>query len=251
VAPSARQASAILACVSVAGALIVLSGCDTTTTQTKSARAELQIQRNLAAAEETKLTGNAPGVKVLNATAIRGKKGGAIALVVRNTGSKTINDLPVGVGVGTAGKSPYLNLAKRVPYFQSHLPAIAPGEKATWVFTSEKPLPAGDAFAKVGGPPKEPLATVGTPPEMATADARGKTEKDSSVIEARVSNDSDIPQLDVEVYASASKGDQLVAAGATKVGEIAPGQELTVHIPVAGSLDGAKAAAFAPPTIFD
>jgi hypothetical protein len=86
---------------------------------------------------------------------------------------------------------------------------------------------------------------------MTVSAPKGSGAKDKPVVEAKVTNDSAIPQYDVEVYAAASKDHSVVAAGATKVGEIAPGQAVTVRVPVSGSLEGAKAEAFAPATIFD
>ena len=250
-APSARQAHSVLGCLSLAVALTAMSGCDTTTTQTKSARIDVQIARKQASFRATKLTGSTAAVKVERATAIRGEKTGAIVLEIRNSGEEAVNDLPIGVGVRSAGKDVFLNLGKRVPYFQSHLPALAPGETTTFVFSSEKPLPAGEPIARVGAAAKPPLTTVGTTPELTVSGAKATKEKDGDAIEARITNSSEIPQYDVEIYASASKGRDPVAAGATKVGEIAPGQHLTVRVPVTGTLEGAELQAFAPPTIFD
>jgi hypothetical protein len=172
-------------------------------------------------------------VKVVRASLVRGSGGAAVAVTLRNTGSTPVNDLPILVGVKTAaGSDQPLNGDGHLPYFQAHAPAIAPGQEATWVFTTEDDLAsARSAYAKVG---------VDTDSDSTGGDT----------VQATVSNDTGLPQYDLAVYAWADRDGHLVAAGHAQISDLNAGDASTVKVALIGDAKGADVHVAAPPTIF-
>ncbi len=83
--------------------------------------------------------------------------GGRTAFIVQvhNPGGRPVSDLPISVGVLVPNKAPlYLNLRSQLEYsyFDSHLPLVTAGGTLTWVYTTDRHLPAhAKPFALVGG----------------------------------------------------------------------------------------------------
>jgi hypothetical protein len=189
-------------------------------------------------------------VKVVRASLVRGSGGAAVAVTLRNTGSTPVNDLPILVGVKTAaGGDQPLNGDGHLPYFQAHAPAIAPGEEATWVFTTQDDLASAEsAYAKVGEPSPSPVTTASRVPALGVHTDSHSTGGDT--VQATVSNDTGLPQYDVAVYAWADRDGQLVAAGHAQISDLNEGDTSTVKVALIGNPEGADVHVAAPPTIF-
>ena len=232
-------------------AAAALAGCSVTTTQQTAARLQVKAARVVASGKATRLGHPDGSVKVVRTSLVRGTDGSAIAVVLENTAKRTVNDLPIGVGVRAAnGTSNYLNLAPRTPYFQSHVPAIAAGRTETWVFTSKDNLPQGAPFATVGTPADPPTVAANLP----ELDVRGPAHdevKPGKPLRVRLRNVSAIPQYGVEVYVSAERQGRLVAAGNASVTSLGGGDTATVTVPLIGDAQGAAVRVSAPPTIFE
>jgi hypothetical protein len=228
----------------VAASLLVLaaavSGC--ATSQDANKRASINADRTLASREPLVLRQTARNVQVVSTSVINGKDGSAVVVVLRNRGDDPVNDLPI--EVGPEGGEP-VNTRPNVPYFQSHAPAIAPGEEATWVYVSKEPLHADRAFARVGAPPSPPLATAEHLSELET----GGSSHGSSV-HAEVTNDVGIPQYDLDVYAVARKGGHYVAAGRANLDHLGVSKTARLTLPLIGDAKGAQIQVFAPQTLF-
>jgi hypothetical protein len=225
-----------------AASLLVLaaavSGC--ATTQDANKRASINADRTLASREPLVLKGTARDVQVVSTSVINGKDGSAVVVVLR--GAKPVNDLPI--EVGPEGGEP-VNTRPNVPYFQSHAPAIAPGEEATWVYVSKEPLHADRAFARVGAPASPPLATA---EHLAELEAGGSNH--GSSVHAEVTNDIGIPQYDLDVYAVARKGGRIVAAGRANLEHLGVSKTARLTLPLVGEAKGAQIQVFAPQTLF-
>ena len=219
----------------------VLSGC--ATTQDANQRASIQADRTLASRKALVLHGTERDVRVVSTTVLNGKNGSAVVAVLRNRGSRPVNDLPI--EVGPEGGDP-VNARPNVPYFQSHAPAIAPGDRATWVYVSKDPLGSNRAFVRVGAHPTPPLTT--TAGQVSELDAGGKG--DGSSVRAEVTNDTGIPQYDLDVYAVARKGGRLVAAGRANLEHLGVTNSAHLTLPVIGDAKGAEVQIFAPQTLF-
>jgi hypothetical protein len=217
----------------------VLSGC--ATTQDANERASVQADRTLASREPLELRGIDRHVQVVSTSVINGKDDSAIVVVLRNRGDQPVNDLPI--EVGPEGGQP-VNTRANVPYFQSHAPAIGPGDDATWVYVSKEPLHSNAAFARVGEPANPPT-TAG---QVSKLDAGG-TARGASV-QAEVANDIGIPQYDLDVYAVARKGGRYVAAGRANVEHLGVSKTAHLTLPLIGDAKGAQVKVFAPQTLF-
>jgi hypothetical protein len=217
-----------------------LSGC--ATTQDSNQRASVQADRTLESRKALQLHGTDHNVQVVSTSVLNGKDGSAVVAVLRNRGSDPVNDLPI--EVGPEGGQP-VNAHPNVPYFQSHAPAIAPGEEATWVYVSKDPLGSGRAFVRVGTPSPHPLTTAGRISELDT----GGQASGSSVL-ADVTNDTGVPQYDLDVYAVARKGGRLVAAGRANLEHLGVDQSTHLTLPLIGDPKGAQVQIFAPQTLF-
>jgi len=218
----------------------VLSGC--ATTQDANQRASIQADRTLASRKALELQGTDREVQVVSTTVLNGKDGSAVVAVLRNRGSEPVNDLPI--EVGPEGGQP-VNARPNVPYFQSHAPAIAPGEQATWVYVSKDPLGSNRAFVRVGAHPTRPLTTAN---HVSALDTGGKG--DGSSVKAEVTNDTGVPQYDLDVYAVARKGGRFVAAGRANVEHLGVTESAHLTLPVIGDAKGAQVQIFAPQTLF-
>jgi hypothetical protein len=231
----------VLAAASLAVLAAAVSGC--ATTQDSNKRISVRFDRTLASRKPLDLRGTDPNVKVVRTAVVDGKDGSAIVVVLRNTGEEPVNDLPI--EVGPRGSSP-LNTAANVPYFQSHAPAIAPGEEVTWVYASKDPIGSSEAFARVGRPSSPPLTTAGHVSELETSGKSG-----GSGVKAEVTNDTGVPQYDLDVYAVALKGGRYVAAGRASLEHLGVSKSAHVTLPLAGGdAKGTRIQVFAPQTLF-
>jgi hypothetical protein len=242
---SARRKLLIGALVGAAGVLVAsaLAGCETT--QKAAARVQVRNERALVAREPVKVGQESADVRVVDATIVRGDGDAAIAVTLQNTSPHTVNDLPIEVGVD----GEVLNDGKELPYFESHVPALAPGAKTTWVYVSKDDLAgAKSAFAKVGAKATDPqLAQASSLPSVtATAPAAATGDR----VQLHVNNSSDFTQYDLVVYAWGVKGGDVVAAGQADGGDLDAGKSEDVAVKLIGSPKGAQLAVAAPPTIF-
>jgi hypothetical protein len=216
-----------------------VSGC--ATTQDANKRASIDADRTLASREPLVLRGTARNVQVVSTSVINGKGDSAVVVVLRNRGDQPVNDLPI--EVGPEGGKP-VNTRRNVPYFQSHAPAIAAGDEATWVYVSKEPLHANRAFARVGSPASQPT----TAEHLSELDAGGSSH--GSSVHAEVTNDIGIPQYDLDVYAVARKGGRYVAAGRANLEHLGVSKTARLTLPLIGDAKGAQIQVFAPQTLF-
>jgi hypothetical protein len=204
----------------------LLGGC--TTTQQKSARAKVVANRLLAARKPLLVTRSNPSVDILRTTVV-GRR--AVVVTLRNRGTEVAEDLPITIGVR---QGRYLNRRGDLDYLHTHVPAIAAGGEATWVFASGRRIDArGTPFARVGASAAEPPAAL---PEVRVSGVAVS----GATLTARVTNSSDIPQYGLGVFAYATRGGRPVAAGRAVIRHLGTGAGTSVRIPLAGSLRGAS-----------
>jgi len=224
-----------------------LTGC-VETTQQKSARVGLVDDRLLASQEAVLVTHGDPRVSVLGVTSVTRGRATAIAVQLRNVTTRPVSDLPISVGVRTrGGRTSYLNRAAGLPYFQTHVGAISAAGTVTWVYTGRGLATTGARpFARVGVPTVDDQAgTTGVPTITAVAVASPTR---PGVARAVVTNRSSVPQVGLALYASATSGRRLLAAGQASVAQLAAGHSATVAIPVIGAAGAGTFAVDAPAT---
>ncbi len=191
--------------------LLLLGGC-ADSTQRKSERAELAAKREVASRKAQQVTQPSPDVHVRNVALVRDRRSTAIVVDLQSSATKPLTDVPIAVGVRRPGGARRaLNAQPGLGWFQTHVPAIPAGGRATWVFhTKRATAKRSQPFATVGAQTSPALSRASTLPAIEVSPAPGSAGRTARV---RVENASAIPQSALQVYAVASAGGRYVAAG--------------------------------------
>jgi hypothetical protein len=230
-----------------------LSGC--VSTQDKNARAKLVADRTIEGRKPLWLGGRSRDVRVLHVDRVRGRRGGALVVTLRNRGASALTDVPVVVGVrGADGRRTKLNGGRGLAWFQTHVPAIGAGETTTWIFTTRRALPGGRPYAVAGradesGAPPRIAATVERAPAARRAAARRHGAP--TAVRVAVVNESDVPQFGLQVYAVVRAGGRVVAAGTATVRHLGSRGRASARVALFGAPGGHTVRVHALPTIFE
>jgi hypothetical protein len=226
-----------------------LTGC-VQTTQEKNARLQLQDDRLLASRSPVRVISPDPNVSVLNVRTLRAPSGTAVAVTLRNEGTKPVSDLPISVAVRTrSGRIAYLNGQPELAYFQTHVAALAGGAETTWVLTTHSHAPAGRVFARVGASGIPVDGGVARLPAISSSVTSVRSAgRKGAIATAQVSNRSGVAQSGLAIYAYAISGGRLLAAGTASVANLDPGARAAAQIPLLGSSGAASLQLQIPPT---
>jgi hypothetical protein len=218
-------------------ALGAVTGCDST--QNKNERAKLRATRELASRKPQRVTTPNPDVRVTNVALVRDRRSTAVVVDLRSSARTPLTDVPISVGVGRVS----LNARRGLDWFQTHVPAIPPGGRVSWVFVSNGRLRLGGRpFARVGVPASPAISHAGSLPSIsAAAGPRGRV-----VVE----NTSDVPQYGLQVYALAREGRRYVAAGKAALEHLGTGRRKTVRVVLTGPARNRPLRVYAIPAIF-
>jgi hypothetical protein len=229
-------------------ALLVLSGC-ADSTQLKNDRAELQAKRRVASREAQQVTRPSTDVHVTDVALVRDSRSAAIVVDLRSSAARPLTDVPIAVGVvGAGGRRRPLNARPGLSWFQTHVPAIAAGGRATWVFRTRRSARThGRPYATAGALPQPALSSANALPSIEASPAGGAGRTAS----ARVENASDVPQSGLQVVAVERSAGRYVAAGRAALAALAPGASATVRVRLTGSPNGRAIRFLATPTIFE
>lgn len=243
---SARRISA--AFVATAPVAVLLSGC--VSTQTVASRARLVDARILASQTQTKVTQANASISVGAPAVIRTPTGGAIVVALRNDSARQLTDLPISVGVRTpSGRATYLNRSTTLDYFDSHIAAIGPEARTTWVFTTGAQIARGRVFATVGLPQLHPTLSRSLP--SVAVSLRATPKAGALTLKLSIVNRSAIPQYDLPVYAVAMRNGREVSAGQTVVAHLGTRGTTTSTLTLLGSSHYGSLRLIASPTIFN
>ncbi len=256
----ARSASkfAIRGALAVVAPAALLSGCSTT--QQEAARLQLNSARIRASQKHTKVTVAGEAVHVTRLAQVVNGGHAAFVVQVHNPGLKPVSDLPISVGVQVRGRPRiYLNLQSpaEFSYFDAHLPLVAAGATLTWVYTTDRRLPAhARPFALVGGTPSNiaprtsPLPAVRAAVARTSAAATTTAAVTGSPLAVSLHNLSSVPQYQLQVYAVAERAGRYVAAGNLTVAHLGSNATSRLKLPIVGHIDHARLQIEAAPTIF-
>jgi hypothetical protein len=226
-----------------------VAGCGTT--QQTSARLKVRADRILASREPVKVGAQNPDVRVLDAAVLRGDGHAAVAVTLRNVGHRPLNDLPILVGIRTAGGDVPVNRGGSVRYFEAHSPGLAPDRDTTWVITAPaKKVPQGHPVVRVGRAAHPPTVAESLP-TIAVSDVSSGGGKAAPTVSAKVGNDAGFPQYDLAVYAWAKRDGKFVAAGQKSIGDLGTGKQRPVRLDLVGDPGKTEVHVSAPPTIFE
>jgi hypothetical protein len=220
-----------------------LSGC--VSTQHKNARAKLVADRTIEGRKPLWLGGRSREVRVLHVARVRGRHGGAVVVTLRNRGANALTDVPIAVGVRSAGdRRRELNGGRGLAWFQTHVPAIDAGETTTWIFTTRRTLPTGRPYAVAGR-----ASSAGALPRIAATVERAGTAR--RAVRVTLANDSDVPQYGLQVYAVVRVQGRVVAAGTATVRHLGSRGRAGARVALFGAPGRHTARVHALPTIFE
>ncbi|MFT4034296.1 MAG: hypothetical protein QM679_01825 [Patulibacter sp.] len=237
-----RIAAAMLAVG--AGPLLLLGGCDSTIQA--NARAKLAAQRRLAAKEAHLVVQRGTAVRVDRVTLLRDADSTAVVVDLHNATTQAVGDVPISVGVRRGTAKVLLNDDPELDWFQTHLPLVAGGDRATWVFRSPPGgrARAGDTpFVRIGAP----LRTVATSPlPTLTATVAHSTASKADV----VLSDATVPQIGLPVNVVARRDEVPVAAGTAVLDTLDRDEQRTISVPLTRDARTLAPTASALPTIY-
>jgi hypothetical protein len=228
----------------VAAAATSVAGC--VTTQQVASRVRLVDARIRAEQTRLRVGFSNPDVRVIALSELESAGGTAIVAELRNTSPRAQTDLPVALTVRARGGTRYLNGAANTNYVDNHLVAIPPHGSVTWIFTSRRRLRTlGRPFVRVG------TSQIGEPsiPALPRLQVEPAGAADTQV-SATVANRSGIPQYDVPIYAVASAGGRVRAAGRTTVTQLDSSATIRVRLKLIGRTAGTTLRLTTIPTIF-
>jgi hypothetical protein len=190
-----------------------------------------------------------PNVKVTGSAVLQDKNGAAAVVLLRNTSSAPLVNVPVSIDVLGAGRrSVFKNDAPGLEPSLVSAPVLEPRAEFAWV--NDQVTPAGRARSvdvKIGPAPGRVPATL--PVVEVAAPVLTKDPVSGMEASGLVTNRSKVEQLRLIVYCVARRGAKVVAAGRGELQRLRPGQKLHYHVFFIGDPSGARISVAAPPTV--
>lgn len=209
------------------------SGCETTREKAarvaKSGDAAFR-QEGLAVARANR------AVRVVETAVLSDQYGSAAIVVLRNTGSRALADVPLELVVRDArGRATARNDFPGLEHGLTHVALLPPGREVVWV-NDQLTLEAGRP-ARVDVTPGQPRGEDPADPiEITVEGARLEGDPASGVTAVgRVRNHSGVAQRDLIVACVARKGRKVVAAGRAIVPMLRANGNATIHIYFVGN----------------
>lgn len=238
-----------LALVLAAGLLLSGSGCEST--QEKSAKLEAEGAQ-LAKIEKVEIGAKNRDIEVLEKVLLTDQYGTAVVVKMRNSSAQGQIDVPIGIDVKNAkGKSIFKNDVEGLEEGLQKIQIVEPNGETYWVndqvLISEKPASVAVEIGRsdIPWPSKIPEIEM-TPPELVVDPIDGYE------VDGKVFNRSAVEQTDLLLYAVATKGNEVVAAGRGLIPKLKvddKGEQYNIFF--IGDPRGAKVDVFATPNTFE
>jgi hypothetical protein len=235
----------------VAGLVLAaaLAGC--VSTEQKAAWQHVEDARIIASQSATVVRRAGDQARVTRVSLLRGGSRLAIAVQLHNPAARAVNDLPISVGLSRGRTRSLLNRAAGLSYFQTHVAVIPARSSITWLFETRSPRPsAGRVFAVVGNEARPAITVASQLPQIDAAVKHTTHAAGRLRLRVQITNRSSIPQAELPVYALASSGDRLAAAGSATVGLLDGGASTTVDLGLIGRAGNARIELEVLPTLF-
>jgi hypothetical protein len=238
---SVRRAAPL---ASLAFALIVLGGCETTAE--KSAKLERAAKR-VTLAQEKGLSISRPSttVQVVSADVVRDAERAAAVVTLHNRSARTQRAVPIAITVKSArGATLFQNNAPGLESALVTVPSIAAHATVVWV---DDQLPVSGSPASVSAVVGYASSATAPPPALTVTGARITEDPANGVVaNGTVTNRSKVAQASLVVFAVARRGGAIVGAGRAIVSELAPGAASPFQASLVGHALGARLAISAP-----
>jgi hypothetical protein len=228
---------------SLALALLVLGGCETTAE--KSAKLARAAKRVTLDQKGLSITHPSTTVQVVGATVVRDSERAAAVVTLHNRSARTQRTVPIAITVTSArGATVFQNNAPGLERALVSVPSIAAHATVVWV---DDQLPVSGAPASVSAIAGEASGTATTSPALAVTGARITEDPANGVVATgTVTNHSKVAQASLVVFAVARRGGAIVGAGRAIVSALAPGGASPFQASLVGHPLGARLAISAP-----
>lgn len=247
-APARRRRAARSVGPGVAAALgvVALAGCETTQDRSAALKAEA-----VAAEKPERLALGRPtaDVRIRSRQRLDGAEGSALVVELQNRSSRALLRVPVSVRITRGGTEQFANDIEGGDELLLRVPVLPPRGRVTWVNANLPPVARGaDVRVALGSPtrrsrrPAEPLPVTGLQRDPDAVAGEPVT------VRGTVENPLRRAQTEVPVYVTVREGGRVVAAGASRVAEIAPRSEASFEAVLIGDGRRGRLAARALPT---
>ena len=216
---SSRRRAVVPVSLALAGVALVATGCESTPDKSAKIAAELgPVQQE----EGLKITKQSKDVKVVSTTLLSDQNGSAVIVRLRNESPKNLVGVPVAIDVLDAkGKSVYTNGIPGIEPALAAVPFIAAGGETEWVHDQilATGVPAKvDVKVGEGGEPFE-----GEQPQITVSKPKLEGDPYSGILaggDVEYQSGEDLERL--LLYAVATKGGEIVAAGRGAIEPLKP-----------------------------
>lgn len=230
-------------------AAVALAGCETT--MEKSARLEVS-GADLAQIETVKLGATNRDIEVLDKTILTDQYGTAVIVRVKNTGPQPQVDVPIQMDIkDPKGKSVFKNDTEGLEDGLLNIQVIESGQETWWVH--DQVFPNGKAASVDVTIGKSEAPVPASVPEISVTEPEINSDPVSGIeVQGKVTNESGVEQTDLLLYAVATKGGRVVAAGRGLVPKLKTGPKgEPYNIFFIGDPKGADIEVFATPNTFE
>lgn len=217
----------------------------------KSAKLEVS-GADLAQIETVKLGATNRDIEVLDKTILTDQYGTAVIVRLKNTGTQSQVDVPIQIDVkDPKGKSVFRNDTEGLEDGLLNIQVIEPGKETWWVhdqvFPSGKAASVEVTIGKSEVPPPDSVPKLtATKPEINVDPVSGIE------VQGEITNESDVEQTDLLIYAVATRGGKVLAAGRGLIPKLKTGPKGEAYnIFFIGDPKGGDIEVFATPNTFE
>jgi len=224
---------------------VSLAGCETTAE--KSAKLEKAAKRVVPAQQQgLSISRVSKIVKVQSATLVHGTEGTAAVLRLRNSSAKAIREVPISISLKDAhGATVYTNATPGLAKTLTSLALLPAHGDGIWIDDQIPGTSAKTLTTKIG----EGATVSGAAPRLTISETQlTKDPSGAATVEGTIKNSSSTAQSELIVYALASNGGRVIAAGQAVLASLAPGTSAPFQAFFVGNPAGARLQLSAPPT---
>lgn len=242
-------ARGIIACAAAAGALLALSACESS--QTESARLKKQGAK---AAQLTTVKAGVknPDVRVKSTTVLTSASGGAVVVALENTGAADQVAVPVQIQVKDAkGEVVYKNDLDGLQPALQQMALLRKGATEYWINDQVTAATPPKTAAVEVGKPKGKAAT-GPLPKIKLERVKMDSDESGPFVSGIVRNLSRTSQVNMPIYGVFRRGTKIVAAGRALIERLNPEPQkkpTVFRIFFVGTTKGAKLSLEPEPTV--
>ncbi|CAB4922860.1 unannotated protein [freshwater metagenome] len=190
-----------------------------------------------------------PEVRVRARQELRGKETTAVVVELQNTGPRALLRVPVALRLVAGGEERYANDQDGGDELLLRVPVLPPRSRVTWVNGNVPVAEEGARLDVVLGAPTRRSRRPAAPLRITGLERSAEdTGEDGVAVVGVVHNDLRREQTEVPVYVTVRDRGRIVAAGATRVPEIAARRSAPFEAVVVGDARRGRLAAQALPT---